>query len=74
VKGRKCSTHDEKRNEYRLLVGKSEVKRSLGKPRGRWEDIIKIDLLKIGWGRIYLPQDRDQWRSLVDTVMNLRVP
>jgi hypothetical protein len=62
-----------KRNAYRLLVGK----RPLGRPRRRWADNIKIDLLKIGWGGvdwIGLAQDRDKWRALVNAVMNLRVP
>jgi hypothetical protein len=67
----------EKRNAYRILVGKPEGKRSLGRPRRRWEDNIKMDLREIGWGDmdwIDLPQDRDQWRALMNTVMNLRVP
>jgi hypothetical protein len=60
-----------------ILVGQPEGKRPLGRPRPRWVDNIKIDLGEIGWdGRnwIELAQDRDQWRSLVNTVMNLRVP
>jgi hypothetical protein len=67
----------EKRNAYRLLVVKPEGKRPLGRPRRRWVDNIKIDLLEIGWGGvdwIGLAQDRDKWRALVNTVMNLRVP
>jgi hypothetical protein len=67
----------DKRNEYRILAGKSEGKRPLGRPRYRWEDDIKMDLREIGWGgvdRIDLAQDRDQWRALINTVMNLRVP
>jgi hypothetical protein len=59
------------------LVGKPEGKRPLGRPRRRWEDNIKVDLRKKGWGGmdwIDLAQDRDQWRALVNTVMNLRVP
>jgi hypothetical protein len=66
-----------KRNAYRILVGKPERKRSLGRPRRRWVDNIKIDLRGTGWGGmnwIDLAQDRDQWRALVNTVMNLRVP
>jgi hypothetical protein len=47
--GRACSTHGEKRNAYRILVGKSEGKRQLGRPRRRWEDNIKMDLREIGW-------------------------
>jgi hypothetical protein len=67
----------EKKNAYRILVGKPEGKRPLGRPRRRWEDNIRMDLRKIGWsdlGWIDLAQDRDQWRTLVNTVMNLRVP
>jgi hypothetical protein len=67
----------EKRNVYRLLVRKPEGKRPLGRPRRRWIDKIKMDLLEIGvsvvdW--IGLAQDRYRWRSLVNSVMNLRVP
>jgi hypothetical protein len=67
----------EKRNVYRILVGKPEGKRPLGRPRRRWEDNIRLDLREIGWGGmdwIDLAQDRDQWRALVNTVMNLWVP
>jgi hypothetical protein len=67
----------ETRNAYMILVGKPEGKRSLGRPKRRWVDNIKIDLREIGWDGmdwIYLAQDRDQWRALVNTVMNLRVP
>jgi hypothetical protein len=67
----------EKRNAYRILVGKQEGKRSLGRPRRRWVDNIKIVLREIGRGGvdwIALAQDRDQWRALVNRVMNLRVP
>jgi hypothetical protein len=67
----------EKRNAYRLLVGKQQRKRPLGRPRRRWVDNIKLDLLEIGWDgvdRIGLAQDRDKWRALVKGVMNLRVP
>jgi hypothetical protein len=66
----------EKRNVYRLLVGKPEGMRPLGRPRRRWIDNIKMDLLEIGlnvdW--IGLAQDRYRWRALVKSVMNLRVP
>jgi hypothetical protein len=67
----------EKRNVYRLLVGKPEEKRPLGKPRSRWIDNIKMDFLEIGmnvvdW--IALAQNRYRWRALVNSVMNLRVP
>jgi hypothetical protein len=67
----------EKRNAYRILVGKPEGKRPLGRPRRRWDDNIRMDLREIGWGGvdwIDLAQDRDQWRALVNTVMNFRVP
>jgi hypothetical protein len=67
----------EKRNAYRILVGKPEGKKPLGKPKRRWEDNIKINLREIGWGGmdwIDLAEDRDLWRALVNTVMNLRVP
>jgi hypothetical protein len=68
---------EEKRNAYRILVGKPEGKRPLGRPRHRWVDNIKMDLREIGWDgvdRIDLAQDRDQWRAFVNTVMNLWVP
>jgi hypothetical protein len=67
----------EKRNAYRILVGKPEGKRPLGRPRRRWVDNIKMDLREIGWDGmdwIDLAHDRDQWRALVNTVMNFRVP
>jgi hypothetical protein len=67
----------EKRNVYRLLVGKPEGKRLRGRPRRRWMDNIKIDLLEIGVNvvdSIGLAQDRYRWRALVNSVMNLRVP
>jgi hypothetical protein len=67
----------QKRNVYRLLVGKPEGKRPLGRPRRRWMDDIKIDLLEIGFGvvdLIGLAHDRYRWRALVNSVMNLRVP
>jgi hypothetical protein len=66
----------EKRNEYRLLVGKLEGKRPLGRPRHRWVDTIKMGLGDIGWGGvdwIGLAQERDKWRALVNAVMNLQV-
>jgi hypothetical protein len=62
----------EKRNTYRLLVGKPEGKRPLGRPRRRWKDNINIDLVDIEWN--VLCQNRDQWWTLVNTVMNLWVP
>jgi hypothetical protein len=67
----------ETRNAYRILVGKPEVNRPLGRPRRRWVDNIKMDLTEIRLGGvdwIELAKDRDQWRALVNTVMNLRVP
>jgi hypothetical protein len=67
----------ERRNAYRILVGKPEGKRPLGRPRRRWVDNIKMDLREIGWdGRdwIDLAQDRARWRAYVNAVMNLRVP
>jgi hypothetical protein len=67
----------EKRNAYRILVGKPEGKRPLGRPGHRWVDNTKMDLREIGWDGmdlIYLAEGRDQWRALVNTVMNLRVP
>jgi len=67
----------EKRGVYRVLVGKPEGKRSLGRPRLIWEDNVKMDLQEVGCGCmdwIELAQDRGRWRALVSTVMNLRVP
>ena len=66
----------ERRGLHRVLVGKSEGKRPLGKPRRRWEDNIKMDLQEVGGGGDWmeLAQDRNRWRALVNTVMNLRVP
>jgi hypothetical protein len=66
----------EERNVYRILMGKPEGKRRLGRPRRRWEDGIRMDLREIGLGSvdwIQFAQDRDRWRALVNTVMNLRV-
>jgi hypothetical protein len=77
VVGRVCSTNGEKMKAYRILVVKPEGKSPLGRPRRRWVYNIKMDLREIGlidldW--IDLAQDRDQWRALVKTKMNLRVP
>jgi hypothetical protein len=75
--GRACSTTGEKRNACKILVGKPEGKRPLGRPRLRWLDNIKTDLIEIecdGTDWIDLVQDKDQWRALVNTVMNLWVP
>ena len=65
------------RGVHRVLIGKPEGKRPLGRPRRRWEDNIKMDLREVGgdcgdW--MDLAQDRDRWRALVSTVRNLRVP
>jgi hypothetical protein len=67
----------EKRNAYRILVGKPKGKRPLGRPRRRWVDNIKMDLREIGWDGVDwvdLAQYRGHCRALVNTVMNLRVP
>jgi len=67
----------ERRGVYRVLVGKPEGKRPLGRRRRRWEDNIKMDIQEVGCGGmdcIDLDQDRDRWRALVTAVMNLRVP
>jgi hypothetical protein len=73
---RVCSTNGAKRNAYSILVGKPEEKRPLGRPRRRWVDNIKMDLREMGWNSmdwIDLAQDRNQWGTLVNTVMKLRV-
>jgi hypothetical protein len=73
---RACIKHGEKRNAYGVLMGKPEGKRPLGRPRRRWEDNTKMDLGETGWGGIDwtdLAQDKDEWRALVNTVMNLQV-
>jgi hypothetical protein len=75
--GRAGSTNGEKRNAYRLWVGKPEGKRPLGRPGRRWVDNIKMDLREIEWDGtdwIDLAQNRDQWRAFVSTVLNVRVP
>jgi hypothetical protein len=67
----------EKRNAYRLMVGKPEGEKQLGSPKQRWMDNIKMDFLEVGWGDmdwIGLVQDRNRWRALVNSVLNLRVP
>jgi hypothetical protein len=67
----------EERGVYRVLVGKPEGKRPLGRPRHRWEDNIRMDLQEVGCGGIdwiQLAQDRDRWRAIVNAVMNLRGP
>jgi len=67
----------ERRGVYRVLVGKPEWKRPLGRSKLRWEDNIEMDLQEVGCGcmdRIELAEDRDRWRTLVNAVMNLPVP
>jgi hypothetical protein len=67
----------ENRNAYRLLVGKPEGKRPLGRPRRTWVDNIRRDLVEVGWSEvdwIGLAQERDRWRALVNSILNLRVP
>jgi hypothetical protein len=75
--GGTCGTNGEKRKVYMLLVGKPEGKRSLGRPRRRWIDNSKMDVLEIGLSVVDctgLVQDRYRWRALVNSVMNLWVP
>jgi len=67
----------EDRGVHRVLVGKREGKRPLGRPRRRWEDNIKMDLQEVGRGRgdwMELAQDRDRWRALLGTVRDFRFP
>jgi hypothetical protein len=66
----------EERGLYRVLLGKQEVRRPLGRPRRRWVDNIRMDLQEVGCGYmdcIVVTQDRDRWRTLVSAVMNIRV-
>jgi hypothetical protein len=82
--GGPCSTNgggeeeeEKKKNAYRLLVAKPEGKRPLGRPRRRWVDNIRMDLEKVEWvdvDWIGLAKDRNRWRALVNSVLNLRVP
>jgi hypothetical protein len=68
---------EERRDVYRVLVGKPEGTTSMGRPRFRWEDNIKVDLQEVGCGGmdwIEPAEDRDRWRELVNVVINLRVP
>jgi hypothetical protein len=71
--GMAFSTHEEKRNAFSILMRKPEGKRLLGRPRHRWVDNIKMSL-RGGMDWVDLAQDRSQWRTLVNTVMNLRFP
>ena len=67
----------ERRGVYRVLVGKPEGKRPLGRRRCRWKDNVKMDLQEVGCGgmdRIDLAEDRDSWRGLLNEVMSFRVP
>jgi hypothetical protein len=67
----------EKRHAYRLLVGKPDRKSPLRRPRRRWVDNIRMDLGEVGWGDvdwIGMAKDRNRWRALVNSVLNLRVP
>jgi hypothetical protein len=71
------STNGEKRNAYRLLVGKPEGKRPLRRPKRRWVDNIRLDLGEVGWGDVdWIGQakDRNIWRAVVNSVLNLQVP
>jgi hypothetical protein len=73
--GRECSKHGETKGAWRVLVGKPEGKRPLGRPRRKLDDNTKMDYREVGWGDvdwIHMAQDRNQWRALVNTVMNLR--
>ena len=77
----RCAGHvahmGERSGVYRVLIGKPEGKSPLGRPRRRWEDSIKMDLLEVGGGCgdwMEFAQDIDRWRALVSTVMNLHVP
>ena len=75
--GEAFSTCGERTDVYRVLVGKPEGKRTLGKPRRRWEGNIKMDLQEVGRVSMDcndLAQDRNSWRALVNAVMNFRVP
>jgi hypothetical protein len=72
-----CSTNGEKRNAYRLFVGKPEGRRPLGIPRCRWVDNIRMARGGVGWGDvdyICLVKDRNRWRALMNSVLNLQAP
>jgi hypothetical protein len=75
--GKACSTNGDEKEYIKDIMGKSEGKRPLGRPSRRWVDNIEMDLKEIGWcgmDWIGLAQDQDQWRALVNTVMNFWVP
>jgi hypothetical protein len=75
--GGACSTHERYEKCVQYLVGKPEGKNPLRRARHRWKDVVRMGLREIGWevmDWMHLIQDRDQWRALVNTVMNLRVP
>jgi hypothetical protein len=68
---------EEKNNVYKLLMGKPEGKRPLGRPRCKWVDNIRVDLGEVGWRDVDwfgLAKDRNRWRALVNVVLNFRVP
>jgi hypothetical protein len=74
--GGTCSADGEERGVYRVLVGKPDGKRPIGRPRRRWENNIRMDLQEVGCGGVYwigLAQDRARWRALVNAVINLWV-
>ena len=74
--GRACSTYGDREDAYRILVGKPEGRRQLGRPRRRWKGDNNMDLREVGRGMdwIDVAQDRDRWRAFVNAVMSLRVP
>jgi len=72
-----CMGGEERRSVYRVLAGKLEGKRPLGRPRSRWEDNVKMDLQEVGCGGmdwIEVAQDRNRWRVILNAVISLRVP
>jgi hypothetical protein len=74
---RACSTNGPEKNAYRIMVEKPKGKRPLERPRRIWLDNIKMDVIEIGWSGMDwtdLAQDKDQWSTLVNMVMNLQIP